>query len=64
MKNILTLIIALALFVPVCSAKCTDIFFNSVTQRDSTMGLDSAYITQGTNGYFYKYVYTDGSLTS
>lgn len=27
MKNILTLIIALALFVPVCSAKCTDIFF-------------------------------------
>lgn len=42
MKNILTLIIALALFVPVCSAKCTDIFFNSVTQRDSTMDLDSA----------------------
>ena len=42
MKNILTLIIALALFVPVCSAKCTDIFFNAVTQRDSTMDLDSA----------------------
>ena len=42
MKNILTLIITLALFGPVCSAKWSDIFFNSVTQRVSTMDLDPA----------------------
>jgi hypothetical protein len=64
MKNILTVIITLALFVAVCSAKCTDMYFNSVTQRDSTMDLDSAYITQGTNHYSYKYIYTNGSLDS